>query len=181
MPGSKTREVTTAALLVASGIVIPIAFHSAGLAGRVFLPMHLPVAMAGLLVGWRAALAVGALTPLVSSLLTGMPPLAPMPVALVMALELSAHAATVSLLHRRWRLRPPLAIAGGIVAGRITTGLVYSVLVRAFGFRLDPFAAVAGALLVGWPGLTVQLTVVPALFEALARRGLDVGVGPGRP
>lgn len=156
-----------AALLIATGVVLPIGFHCAGLAGKVFLPMHLPVAIAGLLVGWRVALAVGFLTPLLSALLTGMPPLAPVPIAFVMALELSAYSVTVALLHGAGRRSPVLAIAGGIVAGRIISGLVYSVLARAFGFELDPVAAVIGTLVVGWPGLIAQVSLAPALFRAL--------------
>ena len=53
-------------------------FHLAGGMGVVFLPMHLPVLLAGFFLGPRFGLLVGIITPLLSSLLTGMPPLLPL-------------------------------------------------------------------------------------------------------
>lgn len=176
MPGVSTfparplaREVATAGLLVAAGVVLPVAFHGLGnAAGRVFLPMHLPVALAGLLVGWRAAASIGLATPLLSSLLTGMPPLAPVPVAVAMAAELSSYGATVAALARPGR-SPLAALAGGMVAARVAAGLFYAVLAGIFGFDLSPSAAVVGALVTGWPGLVAQLALVPPLAAAVAR------------
>ena len=60
---AKTRKIVTAALFVALCIVLPIAFHSIPNAGSVFLPMHIPVLMCGLVCGWPYGLACGLLGP----------------------------------------------------------------------------------------------------------------------
>ncbi|RKY70366.1 MAG: ECF transporter S component, partial [Candidatus Latescibacterota bacterium] len=49
-------------------------FHQFGIAGKVFLPMHFPVIVAGLLFGPFSGLLVGLFSPVLSFLLTGMPP-----------------------------------------------------------------------------------------------------------
>lgn len=62
---------------MAIGVVLPIAFHSVGGAGAVFLPMHLPVFFAGMMINPYFAGIVGFITPFVSSALTGMPSFSP--------------------------------------------------------------------------------------------------------
>ena len=76
----KTKEsiksMVLAALFMALGIVLPIALHAIPDAGKIFLPMFLPVLVGALFLPWQYALAVGVFTPLLSTLLTGMPPVA---------------------------------------------------------------------------------------------------------
>ena len=77
MRDGNIRNIILGGLFVALGIVIPIAFHAIG-AGPVFLPMHIPVLLAGFTIGPTIGCLVGAVTPILSSLLTGMPPLMPL-------------------------------------------------------------------------------------------------------
>lgn len=51
------RTMTYAAMLTALGILVPFLFHQVGIAGKVFLPMHFPVLIAGMLLGPTAGLA----------------------------------------------------------------------------------------------------------------------------
>ena len=74
-----TRQLTVSGFFIALGLILPMLFHLAGGMGVVFLPMHLPVLLAGFFLGPRFGLLVGIITPLLSSLLTGMPPLLPFP------------------------------------------------------------------------------------------------------
>lgn len=64
-----------------------MAFHLIGMTGPITLPMHIPVLIGGLLLS-PLALLLGIVTPVVSSLLTGMPVIYPM--AIIMAFELGA-------------------------------------------------------------------------------------------
>ena len=77
---NSTKKMAYAAICVALGVVLPIAFHSIQNAGSIFLPMHLPVLLCGLLCGPWYGLICGILAPLLSSVLTGMPPAAILPV-----------------------------------------------------------------------------------------------------
>ncbi|MDI6893520.1 MAG: ECF transporter S component [Bacillota bacterium] len=101
------RNLTRGALFVALGILLPIAFHAVGL-GKVFLPMHIPVLLAGFFCSPSVGLLAGMITPLLSAVLTGMPPLAP-PVAQAMVFELGIYGLLTGFLYGRMRLGERIA------------------------------------------------------------------------
>ena len=47
----QTKNLVTSGMCVALALVLPIAFHMIPDAGKVFLPMHIPVLLCGLLCG----------------------------------------------------------------------------------------------------------------------------------
>ncbi len=78
---TNARQLVMAALCAALGVVLPVALHSIPNAGSILLPMHIPVLLCGLVCGPVYGLGCGVLTPLLSSLITGMPPAAVLPYA----------------------------------------------------------------------------------------------------
>jgi len=161
------RRMVFSALFIAFGIVIPMIFHAVGMGGPVFLPMHIPVLVGGLILGPSAGLTIGLITPLLSSVLTGMPPLNT-PVPYMMMVELAVYGLAAGALMK-WRRNLLLSFVGALVAGRIAMGLSF-VLVKLFvPFPGTPVAYVTGALVTGLPGLAVQVVLVPALAYALLR------------
>ena len=48
---SKTKQIVLTGLFIALGLVLPMAFHSIPNAGNIFLPMHIPVLLCGLVCG----------------------------------------------------------------------------------------------------------------------------------
>ena len=78
-----------------------------GIGGRVFLPMHIPVLLAGFLAGPLAGFIVGLLAPGLSTLLTGMPPAVITP---VMTLELPLYGLTAGLFYYRMHLNIYIAL-----------------------------------------------------------------------
>lgn len=48
----RIRKTVITALCVALCIVLPMAFHMVKNAGTIFLPMHIPVLLCGLICGW---------------------------------------------------------------------------------------------------------------------------------
>jgi len=76
MKNTKIFRLIITSLCIAIGVVLPVAFHSIPNAGSIFLPMHIPVLLCGLICGPFYGLACGILAPLLSCLLTGMPPVA---------------------------------------------------------------------------------------------------------
>ncbi|MGD9498473.1 MAG: ECF transporter S component [Armatimonadota bacterium] len=173
------RELSLGGLFIALGVVIPIAFHAlgGGRLGPVFLPMYLPVLVCGMLVSPGIAAAVGVLTPLLSSALTGMPPVLPtMP---LMVAELGVMGAVASLLHRRARLPALLTTPITLVVGRAVLGLCVvgavsllpaDLLVSLPAPMRNPLLYVIGATITALPGLALQLIAVPAVV-ALVERG----------
>ncbi len=108
--------------LLASALVLPAIAHLLGAPVRWILPMHWPAVLAGLVYGWRGGLVVGALAPLVSFILSGMPPPAILP---VMMSELAVHGFLAGFLREKlsWSGYPSAGTA--LVTGRLVyMGLV---------------------------------------------------------
>lgn len=53
MKENQVKKLVMAAMCVALGIILPMAFHTIQNAGSIFLPMHIPVLICGLLCGWQ--------------------------------------------------------------------------------------------------------------------------------
>ncbi len=163
-------------IFIALGIVLPIVFHAIPNGGSVFLPMHLPVLIAAFFLPPAYACAVGALTPLLSSFITGMPPMAPIPIAVIMAFELLTYALVVSLLrkivykYRNNLLSPLIALVPAMIIGRVVAGLVMFLLVTVFGVKGPaPVTYVWGAIVTGIPGIAIQIVLIPLLYRILVR------------
>lgn len=160
------HEVTITALFIALGVTVPQAFHLFGMiGGQIFLPMHIPVLIGAAVLSPVYAVILGTMTPLMSSLLTGMPVLYPM--GLIMFFELGTYALAVSLLRQKYNLNPYITLIMAMIAGRISAGLVVSVLFLGFGFPTNPVSFVIGAVVTGLTGIVIQLVVVPPLQHAL--------------
>lgn len=160
-----TKELVLSGLLLATGLILPMIFHMFSMTGPVFLPMHIPVLIGGLLLPPALAIPLGVITPLLSSTLTGMPVAFPM--APIMAVELGVYGLSASIATRKLKLNNVLALIIAMVDGRIAAGLTVAVLVQLFGVKMDPIMFVKGAILTGLPGLIIQLILIPALIYAL--------------
>ena len=88
----KTVKTKTAATVIsiAAAVALPQLFHLLGMVsnmgtslGETFLPMHIAIFMVGLLAGPVAGIISGALAPLASILLTGMPSSAMLPFTII--------------------------------------------------------------------------------------------------
>ncbi len=166
MRHSRTRETVFAGLFIALGVMLPIAFHAVGAGGPIFLPMHIPVLMAGFVLSPVFALFVGIITPLLSSLLTGMPVL--MPIGLIMMVELGIYGLVVSLLSSK--LNSIFTLLAAMIAGRLAAGLMVMLLVNAVGIKFaPPLVYLKGAIVTGVPGIIVQLIFIPALLALVKR------------
>jgi hypothetical protein len=157
------RELALSGLLGAAALVLPFLFHLVHL-GSLFMPMYLPLVTLAFLVRPAPAAVTALAVPLLSAVLTGMPPFYP-PVAVSMALELGAMAACLSWLRRCWpKVGVLLFLVPVLVLGRIlSVGLVY-----AFSLVMTlPAPFLAGvSFLSGWPGIVLMVVVVPALVRA---------------
>lgn len=57
------KNMTLTAVCIALCVVLPIAFHSIPDAGSVFLPMHIPVLICGMICGWPYGFICGVMGP----------------------------------------------------------------------------------------------------------------------
>lgn len=164
---TKTTNVVIAGLLIAIGLIIPAIFHSAGLGGKIFLPMHIPVLLGGFLLPPVYALLVGMVTPIISSVLTGMPPVFPM--AIIMMFELGIYGLVASFLYRKLRIPLIISLIFSMAAGRVMVGLVVYILTLAFGIETlgDPIIFVKAGAILAVPGIIIQIVLIPVLMFAI--------------
>lgn len=160
-----TKEIVLGGLLLATGLILPMIFHLFGLTGQIALPMHIPVLIGGFLLSPSLALSLGIITPLVSSVLTGMPVLFPM--AVIMMFELGTYALTASLLSGKIKMKIIPSLIGAMAAGRIAAGLTVAALVALFGVKMNPVLYIKGAVIAGIPGIIIQLLFVPSIVYVL--------------
>jgi len=151
------------ALFIATGLVLPMLFHSMGL-GPIFLPMFWPMALAGFYLPWPMALATGLLTPLLSSMMTGMPPV---PVLWRMMIELAMLTTVTSLLHQKSRLPVLAATATALLCALLTGFGAAALLAPLLGWPtwLYAFSSVTRSL----PGVLSILIIIPLLQQRLSR------------
>ncbi len=168
-PLARARELSLAGLLGALGLLLPIGFHALGWGGRIFLPMHLPILVAGFVVGPALAASLGLIVPLLSAALTGMPPLAP-PIALLMSVELAAKAAVASLLYRRLGLSLWVALPAALLANWIVLALAAVAAAGFFAIRTPPLRYLAAVMALTWPGVLLQVVAAPAAVAVIERR-----------
>ena len=171
---SPIKRLTLTALCIALCVVVPMAFHVIPNAGQVMLPMHIPVLLCGLVCGWQYGLICGVLGPLVSSVLTAMPPAAMLPGMMV---ECGVYGLVGGLMMARirtGRLYADLYIClpVAMLAGRVISGIVKAlILTPGLSFTAWATASFVTAL----PGIAIQLILLPTLVVALTRAKLIPG------
>lgn len=167
---SSVRKLTATAMLLAVGLLLPFLTGQIQGIGNMLCPLHLPVFIAGMACDPFWGLAVGAVLPLLRSVLFGMPPL--MPTAAAMAFELAAYGVLSGWLRRRLPATLPMlyvSLIGAMVAGRIVWGLASLVL---YGFTAGTFTwqlFVTNGFVNAIPGIILQLVVVPPIVRAMDR------------
>jgi len=167
----EARDLAMGGLFGALGIALPIVFHALGPGlGPIFLPMYLPILALGLLAAPPTGMLVGLITPLLSAVLTGMPPLAP-PIALLMSVELAALAAAAGFARRLgaglW-----LACFLALLASRLVGMFALLTIGHALGYNKSLWEYGVMSLAIAWPGILLQLTVVPAAVLLLEKTSL---------
>lgn len=201
MPGAGRRfttwMITGTALLLALGVMLPLVFHAFPLGGRIFLPMHLPVFIAGLVLGPLSGLIVGAGSPVLSALITGRPTV---PYMIPMLFELATYGVVAGALRpaleRAFRRRsrgttlgvvdasaaragrspgsywtPCLVISlvVAMIAGRIVWLAVVVWLAPVIGITARTVAMAMGAMGAGWVGMAIQIALIPPIVRAIER------------
>jgi uncharacterized membrane protein len=161
----ETRQMTHAALFLAVSVILPSIFHMSGIDGRIFLPMHLPVLLAGFFLSPLMAFIVGLIAPFLNTLVTGMPVL--FPIALIMSVELGIYGLVTALISGSKRRIPMIALIVAMVVGRLAAGGMVYVLVALFGVKINPLIYLQGAVLTGIPGIAIQLLLIPLLLKYL--------------
>jgi hypothetical protein len=161
------------AVFVVLSVLVPWAFHQFHLAGATYLPMHFFIFAAALTCGWQAGVIVGLLTPFASYAISGMPAVTILP---QVAVEVTAYGLLAGILRQKLNLRVIWSLLGAMVGGRLAL-LIAVVIVQAIsgnvysplGATATSYAAVWNTITQSWPGMLIQLALIPAAFWVVGR------------
>lgn len=174
MKKTNTNKLVLAGLFLALALVLPFLTGQIPEIGAMLCPMHIPVLLCGFFCGWPWGLAVGAVAPVLRSLLFGMPPM--FPVAAAMSFELATYGLISGLVYRRLPGKKSsvyIALLAAMVAGRLVWGSARFVFAGLDTSVFGLAAFWAGAVTTAVPGIVVQLLLVPVLVMSLERYGTD--------
>ena len=169
---SPVRKLTYSALYLALAMVLPFLTGQIPEIGSMLCPMHLPALLCGFMCGWPWGLAVGFISPLLRSMIFGMPPVW---VAIAMAFEMATYGAIAGLLSKTgWRIYASLISA--MVAGRLVWGLVKFLLAGLQGTEFSLALFLSGAVTTAIPGIILQLILIPILVVVMERTNMALDV-----
>ena len=159
-----TKHLIFTALCMALGVVLPMAFHMIPNAGSVMLPMHIPVLLCGLV--------CGIFTPVLSSLITGMPGPAYLP---SMICELAVYGLLAGVMIKLIKTEKPLvnlyaSLITAMIGGRIVYGLMNALIFRAGAYSIQMW--MTASFVTALPGIILQLLLLPAVVYALQKAKL---------
>lgn len=168
-----TRQLVSAAVCIALGMVLPYLTGQIPAIGNMMLPMHIPVLLAGFVCGGPLGLIVGFILPLLRSLTLSAPPF--YPTAVSMAFELAAYGLMTGVLFKLMPKKPVYLYVNLILSmlvGRVIWGAARLVLFWISGGAFTWQIFLAGAFINAWPGIIIQLVIIPPIVVALMRANL---------
>jgi hypothetical protein len=162
------KQALATAVAVFTAVLLPQIFHRLGIffgvesaLGEYILPMHLPVFILGLVAGPVAGVIAGALSPLSSSVLSGMPaaPLLPF-----LMLELAAYGLVAGMLRNvKMPLLGKLLLAQ--IAGRVFKAGAILFAVYGLDNQTVHIPMIWNSVIIGLPGILLQWCLIPVLLR----------------
>ncbi|MGB9894256.1 MAG: ECF transporter S component [Candidatus Saccharicenans sp.] len=159
-------EILLGGLFIALALALPVVFHLVGL-GSAFLPMFFPIILSGYLLLLRISLVVALASPLISALLTGMPPLYP-PIAFIMMAEGLVLVALPYFLYQKLRMNLWLSLVLTIIGERLV--LLLSIIIISKWLRLPGVVWGWSSLIKGLPGIALIFITIPPLVLKLREK-----------
>ena len=175
MNSTQLRKLTYSALYMAIALILPFVTGQIPEIGAMLCPMHIPALLCGFMCGWPWGVAVGFISPLLRSVMFGMP--AMFPAAIAMAFELAVYGGMAGLLYSRlprkkWMIYAALLIS--MIAGRVVWGAVQALLAGLSGNSFTWTLFLTGAVINAIPGIIMQLALIPVLVVTMDKSGLMV-------
>jgi len=168
----RIKQLVVSALFLALALVLPFLTGQLQQIGNMLCPMHIPVLLCGFVCGWPWGLAVGAIAPIMRSLIFTMPAMAS---AVPMAVELAVYGLCTGLLYRLMPKKTPfiyLNLLISMIAGRVVWGIFSAVLAGVNGTEFGLEVFFAKAVINAVPGIILQLVLVPVLVMVLRKAKL---------
>ena len=143
------REMRTylfALLFIAGNIVLPQLCHLFPQGGLIILPIYFFTLIAAYKFGFRVGLLTAVLSPLINSVLFGMPPAPALPIIMIKGVLLAGAAAWMANKSKGASL---LALIGVVLAYQLVGGLIEWAMTGSLASALQDWK-------LGWPGMLLQ-------------------------
>ncbi len=142
----EARTYMFALLFIAGNIVLPQLCHLFPQGGLILLPIYFFTLIAAYKFGFRVGLLTAVLSPLVNSVLFGMPPAAALPIIMIKGVLLAAAAAWMANRSKGASL---LALIGVVLGYQLVGGLIEWAMNGEIVKALQDWK-------LGWPGMLLQ-------------------------
>ena len=167
---TSVKRLVICALCTALCYVLPLAFHALTL-GNALSPLHIPVLLCGLVCGPAYGVFCGIVGPVLSSVLSGMPPATGL---ISMVPELAVYGLVCGLLMkwvRTGKVLPDLYISmvPAMLAGRIVGGIAKALFLLGTGGSYSLAMFVSSYFVGSVPGIILHLILVPAVALTLEK------------
>ena len=169
---SVVKKSIITAVSLALCVVLPQAFHAVPNAGSVYLPMHLPILLCGLICGWPFGLLCGLAGPALSTLFTGMPPVAYLPAMLVECAVYGLMSGLMMKVIRTGKIYVDLyaSLIIAMLSGRIIAGLAKALIFARGSITMGAWAT--SYFVTSLPGIIIQIVLIPTIVFALMKARL---------
>ncbi|WP_315118958.1 ECF transporter S component [uncultured Clostridium sp.] len=169
-----TKSLVKGSVFLALGIIIPYIFHTTGIPGTIFLPMHISVLLCGFILGKKYGLAIGFITPFLNSLISGMPPI--YPVAIAMAFELATYGFLAGYLFKEKNYNMYVSLISAMLIGRVVSGISNYLLLTLGGKPYALAMFLGGSFIKPIWGILIQLVLIPVIVNGIEKNNRMVNI-----
>lgn len=167
------KKLVLSGFFITLSITLPFITVNIPSIGSRLLPMHIPVLISGFICGAPLGLLVGLISPLLRSIIVGMPPI--FPTAIAMAFELATYGLVSGLLYNILPKRNSsiyISLISSMIIGRIIWGITQTILLGLSGNTFTWQMFIAGSIINAIPGIILQIIIIPLIISGLERADL---------
>lgn len=147
LPFSSKKTYLATTLFIAGNVVLPQLFHLIPQGGIIWLPIYFFTLVGAYKYGWRVGLLTALASPLVNSMLFGMPAVAALPAILIKSVLLAVIAGYAATRFKR----ASLILLVGVVSGYQVLGTIGEWLIS------GDFSLACQDFRIGIPGMLLQI------------------------
>jgi len=168
----RIRKMVFSAMFLAMGLLLPFLTGQVPQIGGMLCPMHLPILLCGFICGPFWGGAVGLVCPLLRHMIFSMPPLFS---AIAMTFELCTYGVLAGIFYKLFsKMNSPLvslyiSLLCAMLGGRLIWGAASYILILTGQTTFSFQAFWLGGFVQAWPGIVIQLILIPPLVAVLKK------------
>lgn len=166
-----SQNLSLTAMFLSLGIILPMLTGQVPQIGSMLLPMHIPVFLCAYICGYKYSVPMSFILPLLRSILFSRPNM--YPEAISIAFELAVYALVTGLIYSKFAKKNIIAVYISLILAMILGRIVRILLQMALlGLKGTPFtfsAVFSSVVIVGLPGIILQLVFVPLVLFIFKR------------